>query len=115
MNCCSRKTVTSQSKPVLRPNETEIRTIGELVETLEVDLIPLEELRAKKAQVLDKPEWKTQSRNQMANLLKETQAFATLLTDQIDVLSRGLKAELIINTHIEDYLSKDLKSTRLRS
>ena len=112
MNCCSRKSTTSQNKTILRPNETEVKTFETLVESLQIDLAPVEELRLKKNQILERPEWKTQTRNRMENLLKETQSFANLLTDQIDVLSRGLKTELIINTRLEDSLSKEMKSTR---
>lgn len=112
MSCCSRKTPANPNKPLPTPTSTEIKTFEALVESLQVDLIPTEDLKTKKSQILQRPEWKLQSRNRMEILLKECQTFADLLSGQIDILSRGLKAELIINTRLEDTLSKEIKSSR---
>jgi hypothetical protein len=114
MNCCSRKSV-SASQPRLassRPNEVVIENFEKLVESLQIDLLSTDELRVKKNAFISRTEWTVSGRNRMTNLNEDFKRISDLLTDQIDHLARGLKAELIINTRIEDTLSKELRSNR---
>ena len=114
MSCCSRKSVSAAQPRVVssRPNEVLIENFEKLVESLQIDLVSTDELRARKNAFISRAEWTVAGRNRMTSLNEDFKTISNLLTDQIDHLARGLRAELIINTRIEDTLSKELRSNR---
>lgn len=84
------------------PDLEEPNTFPELLESLKVEFKGINELTALKDQLLSKPEWNNPNSKNFNSLRIEAHNMSAVLVKQIKIMSRGLRALMLINEKLDD-------------
>ena len=112
--CCIRKKAnpkTLEESKKIFDAESQITTFQQLIESLEIKPVGIQELIDKKNALLSVPEWGNPNKNNLAKLKQSSTELMTTMVGQIRDMSRALKTLILINTQLEEKIS-DQKNAR---
>lgn len=85
--------------------ELQISNFQELVESLQVKPVGVDELVRRKNQLLAMAEWNTPNKSNLTKLKTQCETLMRLMMGQVKDMSRGLKALVLVNTHLVEEVS----------
>jgi hypothetical protein len=103
--CFRRK---SANKPVEETKknfdiQNKITTFDELMGELQINSPQgLEQMEARKEAFMNMPEWKKPNKNNLKKLKIEADKLMQAMIGQVEVMSKGLRTMILINTYIEE-------------
>lgn len=111
--CCRRTNIDPITQQGLKEAaEIKPATFEELLQSLQKDMLGIEELRKRKEELLGMIEWKNPNKANLTKIKERSGNFANIMISQVKDMSRGLKGLIIINTKLEENVLRENKISK---